>query len=120
MLRNASPEAHNGWVTILDGLNGSVPDPRAIDPRKRRPPTGVTMDGTSPLTATVKRLQLGVSHVPVQRYKAQWHNVCQPTACGLNFTVKRMLYIILVTMFNASQSTCDVLRSSGLRRLFSA
>ena len=101
MLRLASPEAHDGWVTILDGLNGSAPDPRAIEPRKRRPPTGVTMDGTSALTGTVKRLQLAVFHVPVHRYKAQWHYVCQPTACGLNFTVKRMLYTILVIMFSA-------------------
>ena len=72
MLRNARPEAHNGWVTLLDGSNGSVPDPRAIDPRKRRPPTGVTMDGTSALTGSVKRLQLGVFHVPVHRYKARF------------------------------------------------
>jgi len=65
MLTTARPEAHNGWVTLLDGGNGFVPDPLAIDPRKRRPPTGVTMDGTSALTGSVKRLQLGVFHVPV-------------------------------------------------------
>ena len=101
MQRLARPQAHNGWVIILHGLNGSVPDPRVIDPRKRRPPTGVTIDGASPLTGAVKRLQLGVFHVPVQRYKAQWHYVYQPTAGGLNFTVKRMLYTVLVIMFSA-------------------
>ena len=88
MLSKARPEAHNGWVTLLDGGNGFVPDPLAIDPRKRRPPTGVTMDGTSALTGSVKRLQLGVFHVPVHRYKAQGLYLCQPTPCGLNFTVK--------------------------------
>ena len=101
MLRQTRPDAHNGWVTLLDGLNGSVPDPRAIDPRKRSQPRGVTIDGTSALTGSVKRLQLGVFHVPVHIYKAQGHYECQFTACGLNFTVKRMLYIILVTMFSA-------------------
>lgn len=80
MLRNASPEAHNGWVTLLDGLNGFVPDPLAIDPRKRRPPLRVTMDGTSALTGSVKRFQLGVFHVPVHRYKAQGHD-CISTYC---------------------------------------
>ena len=109
MLTKAIPEAHNGWVTLLDGLNGFVPDPPAIEPKKRRPP-GVTMDSTSALTGSVKRLQLGVFHVPVHRYKAQEHYVCQPTACGLNFTVKRM-----VIMFMALNSTCETLRSNGLR-----
>ena len=69
MLGRARPESHDSWVTLPDGLNGSVSDPGAVDSRKRRPPAGVTMNGTTTLTSTVKRPQLGVCHVPVYRHK---------------------------------------------------
>ena len=69
VLGRARPESHDSWVALPDGLNGSVSDPGAVDSRKRRPPAGVTMNGTTTLTSTVKRLQLGVCHVPVHRHK---------------------------------------------------
>lgn len=67
MLRGAGPESHNSWVALLHGLNGSVPDPGAVDSRKGRPPAGVGMDATATLTGAIPYLQLVIRHVPVHR-----------------------------------------------------
>ena len=55
VLRGARPEPYYGGIALLHGLNGSVPDPVAVDSREGRPPAGVTVYGSSTLTGSVPR-----------------------------------------------------------------